>query len=363
MANALMALSVANPQINTMGAFAQGQQHAMDQKTQQLEHAKQNFSYLAQMAHDAQGDPAAWDAGLEALSAAGWQVDQFRGRHDLAPILAKSALTAEQELSNNYNQQQLDISRRRLAHDMSNAAKAPPPTAAQQNWDWAGDDPAKRAYLGIGQQTGARPITPDERGAWGIPETDTRPYSIEPGKAPSLVGGASQSSSIPMNSTIQKEIFEADEMVQSGQSVVSSLQRALDLNDTAFDGPFAEQRAYGAALFGNEGGKATLELKNEVTAQALDQLKAIFGGMPTEGERKILLDIQGSADQPRAVREAIYNRAIEAANRRIEANRAKGSGLRDGSYFNSDFSIGGSAGRAPAGGNAGSGWEVIGVEE
>lgn len=153
------------------------------------------------------------------------------------------------------------------------------------------------------------------------------------------VGGAKQPSARdnPMNSTIQKEIFEADDAVLAGESVVNSLGRALELNQTAFDGPFAEQRAYGAAMLGDQAGRATLQLKNEVTSQALDQLKAIFGGMPTEGERKILLEIQGSADQPRAVREAIYKRAIEAANRRIAANRQKAGALRSGTYFDPSY--------------------------
>lgn len=38
--------------------------------------------------------------------------------------------------------------------------------------------------------SGERPLTPEERAQWGIPETDTRPYSIAPGKAPEPVGGS-----------------------------------------------------------------------------------------------------------------------------------------------------------------------------
>jgi hypothetical protein len=145
------------------------------------------------MAHDAQGDPAKWDAGLDTLAASGWSpevLNQFRGRTDLAQMLERSALTQKEELQNNYNMGQLELSRKRLAFDMIEAAKAPPPTAAQSNWDWAQGDPAKEAYLGIGQAAGARPLTVDERTAWGIPETDTGAYSIEPGKAPQRIGGA-----------------------------------------------------------------------------------------------------------------------------------------------------------------------------
>lgn len=157
----------------------------------------------------------------------------------------------------------------------------------------------------------------------------------------------------PMNATIQKEIFETDEGIQAGQSVVNSLNTALELNQKAYDGPFADQRSYASSLLGDEAGKATQDLKNVVTAQALDSLKAVFGGMPTEGERKILLEIQGSVDQPKAVREAIYRRAQAAADRRIKINQQKSTALRSGTYFGEEYnpsSIGAAPGNTTSGG-------------
>ncbi|MCJ2068425.1 hypothetical protein MKK75_06310, partial [Methylobacterium sp. J-030] len=64
---------------------------------------------------------------------------------------------------------------------------------------------------------------------------------------------------------------------------------------------------------GNEAGQATLELDNLVTTNALTNLKSIFGGNPTEGERKILLDVAGSSNLPHALRVKVYQRAIDAA--------------------------------------------------
>lgn len=136
-----------------------------------------------------------------------------------------------------------------------------------------------------------------------------------------------------LDATTRQAILAADDIVNASQMSITSLERALELNDLAYDGPFAEQRASAAALTGIPGGKETLDLKNVVTSQALESLKAVFGGMPTEGERKILLEIQGSVDQPKAVRDSIYRRAIEAANKRIASNQAKSAGLRSGEYF------------------------------
>jgi len=62
-------------------------------------------------------------------------------------------------------------------------------------------------------------------------------------------------------------------------------------------------------------------------------LKAIFGGNPTEGERAILLDIQGSSSQPDAVRQKIFDRAIQLAQRRLEFNYQKANELRGGQYY------------------------------
>jgi hypothetical protein len=138
--------------------------------------------------------------------------------------------------------------------------------------------------------------------------------------------------------TIAKEIFEADEGAQAGESVIGALDSALTLNKTAWDGPAADFGTQAGALFGDANSVDTQQLKNLVTAQALDQLKATFGGMPTEGERKILLDIQGSVTQPREVRERIFDRAKKAAERRIQFNKEKASGLRSGEYFDTGYS-------------------------
>lgn len=155
----------------------------------------------------------------------------------------------------------------------------------------------------------------------------------------------------PMNATTQKEIFETDEAQQAGQASLEGLRRALELNSVAYDGPFADQRSAASALFGDQGGIATQELKNVITSQALESLKAVFGGMPTEGERKILLEIQGSVDKPKPVREAIYKRAIAAAERRIAANQQKGTALRAGDYFSPSYTPSGTA--APGGQTSG----------
>jgi hypothetical protein len=146
----------------------------------------------------------------------------------------------------------------------------------------------------------------------------------------------------PMDTTTKKELFEADDAAKAGEYVLSALDEAILLNDKAYDGPFADVRGDTTALVGDESGIATARMKNVTTELALTQLKTIFGSMPTEGERKILLELQGSVNQARPVRAGILKRARELAERRIADAKAKAGGLRSGDYFEDGY--GGGAG-------------------
>lgn len=133
--------------------------------------------------------------------------------------------------------------------------------------------------------------------------------------------------------TDKKAILDADEAVSSTEGAIASLNRAMELSKTAYDGLLAGERGWLASQFGSGTGNDTRELNQVVTEGALQQLKAIFGGMPTEGERKILLEIQGSAEMPQEVRDRIYQRAMALAQRRLKFNRDRASELRAGTFY------------------------------
>lgn len=145
----------------------------------------------------------------------------------------------------------------------------------------------------------------------------------------------------------RQAIREADDQVMTADNAEIALQKALGLSGGALEGWTAPLRGSIANnlpdamvpdwLVGSpEEGQATAELDNTVTAGALEQMKAIFGGNPTEGERAILLEIQGSSNQPKKVREAIYNRALDAVRRKREFNKDRAQELRGGDYYSPD---------------------------
>lgn len=263
----------------------------------------------------------------------------------LAIQMVQEATQRRADASDPMKQLQLKKAQYDVAHQ-GDAPAGPGPTSDMRNFQFAQDNPGFAEFIG-------------GRGAANAPaEVQTylfyRDQTLKAGQQPvdfmqfkqSLKEKPAGGTPSP---TIAKEIFEADEGAQAGQNVITSLDKALEINDTAWDGPLADISSAGAALFGNQDAVQTQELKNNVTANALESLRATFGGNPTEGERKILLDVQGSITQPRAVRKAIFERAKAAAQRRLTFNQERASALRGGEYFDEGYSpVGGGA--APAAG-------------
>nr|WMC99343.1 hypothetical protein RAR13_11865 [Aminobacter aminovorans] len=148
-----------------------------------------------------------------------------------------------------------------------------------------------------------------------------------------LTGKMPREDAQPLTATDKKAILEADEMVQVTDTALPLLDRALELNDQVYSGPLAGTRGYISGTFGSDAGQATMEYDNLVQQQALATLKATFGAAPTEGERKILLEIAGSSSQPPEVRKGILERAKQAVARRQQFYRERAEEMRGGSFY------------------------------
>ncbi|MBB5040802.1 hypothetical protein [Shinella fusca] len=158
-----------------------------------------------------------------------------------------------------------------------------------------------------------------------------------------LTGKMPREDQAPLTATDKKAILEADDLVAANENAITALDQALSINDQANQGAFASTRgALGNALpdwmvpdavSSKESSAATAEFDNLIVGQALASLKATFGAAPTEGERKILLELQGSAGQPVEVRKSILQRARALAERRLEFNRQRAEGLRGGTFY------------------------------
>ncbi|WP_245424321.1 phage tail tip lysozyme [Sinorhizobium sp. BJ1] len=231
-------------------------------------------------------------------------------------------------------------------------------------------------------------LSPEERQVLGIPDTDQRVYQRSRGGKIDAVGGAGQTINVgnevdarkaaaqeigldpkdpryqtfvltgkmpredaqALTATDKKAILEADEMVAANQSALDALSQAESLSDKANSGWFAGARAsignnlpdwmVPDAVSSPESSQATTDMDNAIIGQAITQLKTIFGGNPTEGERNILLELQGSSTMPREVRKQVFSRARALAEKRLQFNNDRAADLRGGTYYKPD--------RAPA---------------
>jgi hypothetical protein len=168
-------------------------------------------------------------------------------------------------------------------------------------------------------------LAKDEGLTPGTPEFTTRVKAL-----------AGEGKGMNLSATEQKELFEAEDIVNASKSVLINLDKAKQLNNKAYSGFGAGARRTIArnipGVGESEGVVATTDIESLVITNSLDQLKAIFGGAPTEGERKILLDIQGSISMSPKERERVWDRAMTAASRRMKTSQAKMENIRKGAY-------------------------------
>lgn len=176
-----------------------------------------------------------------------------------------------------------------------------------------------------------------------------------------LTGKMPREDQAPLTATDKKAILEADDAVMVNQTVIDQLQSVINpgadgksINDIAGYGWNADIQSWlarndGKNVFDDRQGQATTELKNIVLGQALSSLKSTFGAAPTEGERKILIELQASVDKTPKERGAIIKRAIDLANMRLKFNQERAEGLRGQTYYKPGADKSGSVGTVPDG--------------
>jgi hypothetical protein len=114
---------------------------------------------------------------------------------------------------------------------------------------------------------------------------------------------------------VQKQYLESIDVINSADRAASNLEAALDLNKKAIGGAGANirqgiGRAVGTITGPSEATVATTEFENLVLGQVAENLKATFGAMPTEGERRFLIDLQASIDKTPLERERLLQRGL-----------------------------------------------------
>lgn len=138
-----------------------------------------------------------------------------------------------------------------------------------------------------------------------------------------------------LDSKEKGRIIEINEAINADKSVLSTLDQMLNLVSNSYSGAGASLRAKTMSGLGLSGDAAdnTVLYDNLATSQALAQLKATFGAAPTEGERKILMDIQASANKTPKQKIAIIRSAVKAVRVRAAYRKAEKEGIQTGRYL------------------------------
>ena len=128
---------------------------------------------------------------------------------------------------------------------------------------------------------------------------------------------------------------ETEDTIAAAASALTALDKALKLNPKTFSGsPGDLAQKYGLTVFDSKHPKlmATEEQENLLATQALTSLKTLVGGNPTEGERKVIMDLQGISSKSLPVREVIISNAIETTKNRLARNQKRLAEIQSGAY-------------------------------
>ena len=132
-------------------------------------------------------------------------------------------------------------------------------------------------------------------------------------------------------------LFELQEQIDADRGVGNSLSRLDELSNDAYSGAFASFRGTAVSRLpgggSNKRANATVLSENITIELALKQLKSTFGAAPTEGERKILMDLQASVDKSPVQKKQIIAAAMRAVAERIRYREKRQEAIRSGSYI------------------------------
>lgn len=128
---------------------------------------------------------------------------------------------------------------------------------------------------------------------------------------------------------------EAEDLISQQEQALANLREAYRLNPNTFDTSLGD-RAQRTILENTKSDDpkvvATRRMENILSRGAVEKLKSSFGGSPTEGERKILLELEGIGAKSRTERAQIIMDAYEALGKRVEREKKRLEDIKSGKY-------------------------------
>jgi len=132
----------------------------------------------------------------------------------------------------------------------------------------------------------------------------------------------------------RRQIFKTEDGINTAMGTLKSLEQALALNEQAYEGSLSGWRKTLGQLTSSNDPQyvATENFDNLQITAAIQNLKNMFPGSVTEGERQALVDLQAVSKYPRAVRDQIIRRGMEAVKTVISRETDRLERLKGGEY-------------------------------
>ena len=128
---------------------------------------------------------------------------------------------------------------------------------------------------------------------------------------------------------------ETEDKISSVTQAMADVKEAFELNPNSFSGGALDQLQYiPLAALGSDAPKVvnTRRIENLLGEQALGRLKTTFGAAPTEGERKILMDLQGIGAKSLEERAEIMLRLYDVLDQRRARELRRLDEITSGQY-------------------------------
>ncbi len=326
-----MALGVANPEINALSSLAAGQQARQSFDMNNIQIAKAGLETIGSIALgsmggkiDGQADPALFNQGLDYLAQQGVNVDQFRDRADLAPVIARSSLTALQQMQMAQDEKSYQLALDNFELEVMKAAQGP---AAPSGYQWANgggalqaipggpaDKPADREirtgpdgvdrYVDTGE-----PVFPNVAPA--PPEPGGAQFDVEGKLRTEYQGGQGYKDFVQQEQAYQRVLDSAKDASPAGDlALIFNYMKVLDPGSVVRESEFATAASSGA--FGERvqaavnqvinGQRLSPEMRRDFVQRAGDLFSGasnLFGAM---NERYSTLSGEYGVDPARVVR-------------------------------------------------------------
>ena len=125
-----------------------------------------------------------------------------------------------------------------------------------------------------------------------------------------------------------------DNIAQATQAM-QDLKKAYALNPNTFDTSLpdiAQRKILENTQSNNQKVVDTREMENLLAKGAVNKLRAAFGGNPTEGERAILLDLEGIGAKSKEERKRIMLSAFQALETSMDRHKKRLEDIKSGKY-------------------------------